>query len=92
MTEKNNTKNTLSQSIQTQYKNRYRRLISRRERENVKVQIPPVCKCCPNYRPEFKYRYCLFARCPYDKYRKVFRERLLARDPFSESKAVKKDV
>lgn len=25
MTEKNNTKNTLSQSVQTQYKNRYRR-------------------------------------------------------------------
>lgn len=56
MTEKNNTKNTLSQSVQTQYKNRYRRLISRGERENVKVQIPPVCKRCPNYRPEFKYR------------------------------------
>ena len=28
---------------------------------------PPKCRLCPYYQPEFRYRKCLYATCPYGK-------------------------
>ena len=28
---------------------------------------PPKCRCCPYFQPEFRYRKCLYASCPYGK-------------------------
>ena len=39
---------------------------------------PPKCRICPYYQPEFRYRRCLYATCPYGKDRKApFRGRPL---------------
>ena len=27
----------------------------------------PKCRCCPYYQPDFRYRKCLYATCPYGK-------------------------
>ena len=36
-------------------------------------RAPDSCKLCPYYRPDFKFRTCLYAPCPYQKQVKVFR-------------------
>jgi len=28
---------------------------------------PPKCRCCPYFQPEFRYRKCLYASCPFGK-------------------------
>ena len=39
---------------------------------------PPKCRICPYYQPEFRYRKCLYAACPYGKDRNTaFRKRPL---------------
>ena len=39
---------------------------------------PPKCRLCPYYQPEFRYRKCLYAVCPYGKDRNTaFRRRPL---------------
>ena len=39
---------------------------------------PPKCRCCPYFQPEFRYRKCLYATCPYGKDRNTaFRRRPL---------------
>ena len=30
-------------------------------------RTPPPCRICPCYQPEFRYRKCLYAVCPYGK-------------------------
>ena len=36
-------------------------------------RAPDNCKLCPYYRPDFKFRTCLYAHCPYKKQVNVFR-------------------
>ena len=36
-------------------------------------RAPDSCKLCPYYRPDFKFRTCLYAHCPYKKQINVFR-------------------
>ena len=36
-------------------------------------RAPDSCKLCPYYRPDFKFRTCLYAHCPYKKQVHVFR-------------------
>ena len=36
-------------------------------------RAPDSCKLCPYYRPDFKFRPCLYAHCPYKKQVNVFR-------------------
>lgn len=36
-------------------------------------RAPDSCKLCPYYRPDFKFRTCLYAHCPYKKQVNVFR-------------------
>ena len=39
---------------------------------------PPKCRSCMYYQPEFRYRRCLYASCPYGKSRNIaFRKRPL---------------
>ena len=39
---------------------------------------PPKCRLCPYYQPEFRYRKCLYADCPYGKtHNTAFRNRPL---------------
>lgn len=51
--------------------------------------VPIVCKHCPNYQPEFRYRTCLYARCPGYKGRSTFRRKPLSSDPFTDAEVVK---
>lgn len=44
----------------------------------------PRCRNCAYYHPDFRYRKCLFATCPYGKPdRDVFRQKPLSKDSFS---------
>ena len=41
-------------------------------------KTPPKCRCCPYFQPDFRYRKCLYASCPYGKSRNIaFRKRPL---------------
>ena len=45
---------------------------------------PESCESCMYYQPEFKYRTCLYARCPYGIKKDVFRKELLCEISGSE--------
>ena len=50
---------------------------------------PPKCRLCQYYQPDFKYRRCLFATCPYGKTdNEVFRQKPLPKDKFSGREVV----
>ena len=44
---------------------------------------PPCCMRCEYYQPKFKYRTCLFVRCPMDKNLKTIRAMPLSSDKFA---------
>ena len=45
-------------------------------------QAPASCRKCPYFQPEFKYRSCLYTRCPYDHGRSTLRDKPLKKDKF----------
>ena len=45
-------------------------------------QAPASCRECPYFQPEFKYRSCLYARCPYDHGCPTLRDKPLSKDKF----------
>ena len=46
---------------------------------------PPKCRLCPYYQPEFRYRKCLYATCPYGKDRNAaFRRKPLRSEKIME--------
>ena len=47
-------------------------------------RAPDSCKLCPYYRPDFKFRTCLYAHCPYKKQVNVFRSTPEKWDIFDE--------
>ena len=50
----------------------------------------PRCRNCAYYHPEFRYRRCLYAVCPYGKAdADVFRKRPLGSDKFSRREVVR---
>ena len=55
-------------------------------------KAPPSCLKCPYYQPDFKYRTCLYARCPFRQDINVFRKRPRRLDPLGRPKAVRLDV
>ena len=63
------------------------RAYSKLLREPVKAdrnKSAPKCRMCPYYHPDFKYRRCLFAACPYGNGDDaVFRAEPLMSDRFS---------
>lgn len=69
----------------------YEKLI-RKSRCMDKTEKPVSCKSCIYYRPEFKYRSCFYARCPFGEDQQVFRKKPLRRDKFSGKEVVKMRV
>ena len=64
---------------------RYRHYESmiKKERKTGIGEKPPSCAKCQYYQPDFKYRKCLFATCPYGKPEKeYFRQKPLPKDKF----------
>ena len=50
---------------------------------------PPSCAKCQYYQPDFKYRKCLYARCPYQRDAEIFRKARLSlrlTEPYSEAR------
>ena len=57
--------------------NGYRKLLVSQSKVD-RNKEPPKCRLCPYYQPEFRYRKCLYATCPYGKERNTaFRRRPL---------------
>lgn len=52
-------------------------------KKNLSGDKPGSCSRCLYFRPDFKYRFCQFTRCPYELKENVFRRKPLARDKFS---------
>ena len=50
---------------------------------------PESCAHCPHSSPDFKYRQCQFAKCPYGMKDDVFRWKPLRRDKFSGDEVVR---
>ena len=50
----------------------YRKLIRKSKIEVKGEEAPSCCRRCLYFRPEFKYRSCLFTRCHYQISRKIF--------------------
>ena len=61
----------------------YEKMIRKSTQSEVN-KAPASCKRCSYYRPEFKYRFCLYARCHFQKVDTVFRKKPKAKDPFSQ--------
>ena len=61
------------------------KLLQKQERRHeAKIdKRPPCCMRCEYYQPKFKYRTCLFVRCPMDKSLKTIRARPLRSDKFA---------
>ena len=51
------------------------KLIRESRKSSFERRSAPSCSLCSFLRPEFRYRKCLFAKCPYGKDNKVFRGR-----------------
>lgn len=52
-------------------------------KKNLSGDKPGSCSRCLYYRPDFKFRFCQFTRCPYELKENVFRRKPLTRDKFS---------
>ena len=70
----------------------YETLVKKMQKTDNPIQKPPSCSKCPYYRPEFRYRRCLYARCPFYRGAETFRKRPLKRDRIPGPEAVKMDV
>lgn len=70
----------------------YEKLMRKSRRMDGSETAPASCRRCPFYRPEFKYRSCLYARCSYGKDQQVFRKKPHNRDKFSGKEVVKMRV
>ena len=44
------------------------------------AERPSSCAKCPYCQPDFKFRKCLFTRCPYGRDAEIFRKRPLRRE------------
>lgn len=60
---------------------RYEKLVKVSKREAAENK-PRSCAHCYYHRPNFKYRWCQFTRCPYGQVVSVFRDRPLNHDEF----------
>ena len=54
---------------------RYEKLVKKKRRMDMKKEtVPSSCNSCDFYCPEFEFRMCFFAKCPYRKKQNVFRD------------------
>lgn len=61
---------------------RAEKLVQKKERQTRKAKRP-ACGDCEYNQPNFKYRTCLFVRCPMDRTRRMLRDKPLREDKFS---------
>ena len=73
------------------YLKRYEKLIRLVQRDEAHDK-PISCSKCRYHQSDFKYRKCLFTRCPYKVEMDVFRRRPLRRDITVKVEAVRMDV
>ena len=71
---------------------RYEKLMKESQKRKDPANKPPSCAKCLYYQPDFKYRKCLYARCPYGRDAEIFRKRPLKRDKIPVPEVVKMDV
>lgn len=71
---------------------RYEKLMKESQKRKDPAYKPPSCAKCAYYQPDFKYRKCLYARCPYGRDAEIFRKRPLKRDKIPAPEVVKMDV
>lgn len=62
---------------------RAEKLVQKKERQTKRTKRPACCSGCEYNQPNFKYRTCLFVRCPMDKTRRTLRDKPLHKDKFS---------
>ena len=70
----------------------YEKLVKSSAMAKDPAKKPPSCAKCPYYQPDFKYRKCLYARCPYQRDTEIFRKRPLKKDKIPGPEVVKMDV
>ena len=70
---------------------RYEKLI-KKAYDNNNQKMPLNCPKCAFYQPDFKFRKCLFTRCPYKKDVEIFRHRPLKKDIIPEPEVSNMDV
>ena len=59
------------------------KLVRKRTNTTFELRDAPCCRMCPFFQTEFRYRKCLFVKCPYGKETIVFR-----RSPLDEERAI----
>ena len=70
---------------------RHYEALMKKSRKTAGGEKPPSCAKCQYYQPDFKFRKCLHARCPYGRDTEVFRKRPLKKDKIPEPEVVKMD-
>ncbi len=71
---------------------RHYEALIRKSKQDGTEKKPVSCAKCVYYQPDFKYRKCLYARCPYQKVADVFRKQPLKKDRIAKQEVVKMDV
>lgn len=71
---------------------RHYEALMKKSRKTAGGEKPPSCAKCQYYQPDFKFRKCLHARCPYGRDTEVFRKRPLKKDKILGPEVVKMDV
>ena len=62
----------------------FEKLTKKMESANLS-RVPPSCRKCPYVQPDFKYRTCLYVRCPYQKHHITLRRRPLQQDKITQN-------
>ena len=70
---------------------RHYEALMKKSRKTAGGEKPPSCAKCQYYQPDFKFRKCLHARCPYGRDTEVFRKRPLKKDKILGPEVVKMD-
>lgn len=69
----------------------YEKLVRESQKAKDPEKKPPSCAKCRYYQPEFRYRKCLYARCPYQRETDIFRKRPMKRDKIPNPGTGKRD-
>ena len=70
---------------------RHYEALMKKSRKAAGREKPPSCAKCQYYQPDFKFRKCLHAKCPYGRDTEVFRKRPLKKDKIPGPEVVKMD-
>lgn len=70
----------------------YEKLMKQARKVGTDREKPESCPKCPNYQPEFRYRKCLYAQCPFHRDEEIFRKYPLREDVIPGPEVVSMDV